>query len=311
MSLIHKQEMTAKNLAAKRSNGSMTRGPVTPEGKANSAASNLRHGFYSKAQNGALTALGEDPQEYAELMNSLENNLAEGLESELVQRIGRALWRMKRAERMQDGLAAKRIQGAQQIQEFAGRCQRVRAADNLLHYETLGAALARRDGPTRAEIHTFVESFGDDPSADMQEFFLLLRSLEKPAEEEQGPAAESLGAGPGEPEAEEREWKAARRKARAQLNEMMESYRRVCVQLAEQVENMQSPESLAAMMAPQDENALLMQRMEDSSLRQLWRLTNVLFKVRNGALTRRDVKNEDRPDYVYENKGASDTMPDN
>jgi hypothetical protein len=65
------------------------------------------------------------------------------------------------------------------------------------------------------------------------------------------------------------------------------------------------------MMAPQDENALLMQRMEDSSLRQLWRLTNVLFKVRNGALTRRDVKNEDRPDYVYENKGMSDTMPEN
>jgi hypothetical protein len=65
------------------------------------------------------------------------------------------------------------------------------------------------------------------------------------------------------------------------------------------------------MMAPQDENALLMQRMEDSSLRQLWRLTNVLFKVRNGALTRRDVKNEDRPDYVYENKGASDTMSGN
>ena len=54
-----------------------------------------------------------------------------------------------------------------------------------------------------------------------------------------------------------------------------------------------------------------MQRMEDSSLRQLWRLTNVLFKVRNGALTRRDVKNEDRPDYVYENKGASDTMSGN
>jgi hypothetical protein len=92
---------------------------------------------------------------------------------------------------------------------------------------------------------------------------------------------------------------------------MMESYRRACVQLSEQVENMQSPENLAAMMAPQDENALLMQRMEDSSLRQLWRLTNVLFKVRNGALTRRDVKNEDRPDYVYENKGVDDIMPEN
>jgi hypothetical protein len=45
------------------------------------------------------------------------------------------------------------------------------------------------------------------------------------------------------------------------------------------------------------------QKMEDSRLRQLWRLTNTLIKVRNGALTHKDVKNEDRPDYVYENKG--------
>jgi hypothetical protein len=51
--------------------------------------------------------------------------------------------------------------------------------------------------------------------------------------------------------------------------------------------------------------------MEDSSLRQLWRLTNVLFKVRNGALTHKDVKNEDRPGDVYENKVASDKMDDN
>jgi len=51
-----------------------------------------------------------------------------------------------------------------------------------------------------------------------------------------------------------------------------------------------------------------MQRMEDSSLRQLWRLTNTLIKVRNGALAQRDVKNEDRPDYVYEKKGEGDTM---
>ena len=54
-----------------------------------------------------------------------------------------------------------------------------------------------------------------------------------------------------------------------------------------------------------------MQRMEDSSLGQLWRLTNVLFKVRNGALTRKDVKNEGTSGDVYENKGVHDTMPDN
>ena len=53
-----------------------------------------------------------------------------------------------------------------------------------------------------------------------------------------------------------------------------------------------------------------MRRMEDSSLRQLWRLTNTLVKVRNGALAHKDVKNEDRPGDVYEKKGGSDKMAD-
>jgi hypothetical protein len=61
MSLIHKQEMTEENLAAHRANGAQSQGAVTPEGKANSAAANLRHGFYCRAQNGALTALGGRP----------------------------------------------------------------------------------------------------------------------------------------------------------------------------------------------------------------------------------------------------------
>jgi hypothetical protein len=65
------------------------------------------------------------------------------------------------------------------------------------------------------------------------------------------------------------------------------------------------------LMAPDDENAMFMQRMKDPRLRQLWRLTNTLIKVRNRALTHKDVKNEDRPDYVYENKGERDKMDDN
>jgi hypothetical protein len=64
-------------------------------------------------------------------------------------------------------------------------------------------------------------------------------------------------------------------------------------------------------MAPNTEKELLMQRMKHSSLRPLWRLTNVLFKVRNGALAHRDVKNEGTSGDVYENKGVSDTMTDN
>jgi hypothetical protein len=65
------------------------------------------------------------------------------------------------------------------------------------------------------------------------------------------------------------------------------------------------------LMASNGENAMFMQIVEDSSLRQLWRLTNVLIKVRSGALTQRDVKNEGRSGYVYENKGECDKMDDN
>jgi hypothetical protein len=63
-------------------------------------------------------------------------------------------------------------------------------------------------------------------------------------------------------------------------------------------------------MAPNDENVTFLQIMEDSRLRHLWRLTNTLIKVRNGALTHKDVKNEGTSGDVYENKGEDDTMPD-
>jgi hypothetical protein len=61
-------------------------------------------------------------------------------------------------------------------------------------------------------------------------------------------------------------------------------------------------------MAPNNEDATFLQRMKDPRLRPLWRLTHTLIKVRNGALTQKDVKNEDRTDYVYENKCESDNM---
>jgi hypothetical protein len=284
MSLIHKQEMTEENLAAHRANAQKSQGPVTPEGKANSAAANLRHGLYAKARNGALTALGEDPEEYAGLMSSLENNLVESLEGELKERIGDTLWRMKRAALMQDGLILKRIKAAQETQEMMTLPQRVRAHENIERLEDLARALRRRgNGPTAEEIHAFVKCFDADPTGEMGEFFLLLKSLNKLVE---GP-----------------ERKAALRQARAQLEELDESYRRVCRKVVEHFDELQSPANLAALTAPDDEKSLHMQRAEDSSLRRLWRLMNMLFRVRNGGLTVREVGNQDRPGYVHANTG--------
>ena len=61
--------------AARQANGRLAHGPVTPEGQERSRSSNVRHGFYSQEP---LIALGEDPQEYADLMNSLAADWTEG-----------------------------------------------------------------------------------------------------------------------------------------------------------------------------------------------------------------------------------------
>jgi len=57
-------------------------------------------------------------------------------------------------------------------------------------------------------------------------------------------------------------------------------------------------------MASNDENAMFTRRMEDFSLRPPRRLTYVPFKVRRELSQQKDVKNEGRSDYVYENKGT-------
>ena len=71
------------------------------------------------------------------------------------------------------------------------------------------------------------------------------------------------------------------------------------------------PENHTTLMARNDESAMLMQRVEDSGLHQMWGLTYALIKVRNGALTHKDVKNEGTSGDVYENKGEGDKMDDN
>jgi hypothetical protein len=309
MSLIQKQEMTEENLAAKRLNGSMARGAVTPEGKANSAASNLRHGLYSQAQDEAMVALGEDPQEYADLMNSLESDLAVGLERELVRRIGRVLWRMKRAERAQEGTALQRVRGMTEAQYTIASSRLAKASEIFDALQDLAIALDRRNGPTPAEVRTFMEPFGNSRPADMQKVFLLLQSLQKPEEGEE--SDEDPSTEPVTPVATERERKAVRRELRERVNRMIISYQGACREFQKEREKVHSPENLAALMPPPDEKSLRMQTMEDSNLRQLWRLTNVLFKVRNGALSHKEIKSEDRTDYVYENKGEVDKKDEN
>ena len=52
-----------------------------------------------------------------------------------------------------------------------------------------------------------------------------------------------------------------------------------------------------------EEGPMLMQTLEDSRLRPLWRLTHVPFKMRGELSQQKDVKNEGTSGDMYENKG--------
>jgi len=74
MALVKKRTMTERSLAACQANGRRSRGPTTPEGKARSALSNLRHGFYSRTGSDALRALSKHPTEFNDLLASLNKS---------------------------------------------------------------------------------------------------------------------------------------------------------------------------------------------------------------------------------------------
>jgi hypothetical protein len=285
--------MTEENLAAHQANAQKSQGPVTPEGKGNSAAANLRHAFYSQSRAEVLLALGERPEDYLSLMESLREDLqpCEGLESQLVTQMGETLWGMQRAQRMREGLARKHIETRLMVEQVVKSSEAAKAIETLAPFERLQAALTRRgNGPTAQEIAAFVKCCDGDSSERTQEFIRLLRSLKEPMEEAKR--------------------KAVRRQARKQLSRLMEGYESAAWRFARQAERVGSPENLAALMAPARSNDLLLQRMEDSHLRRLCRLTDTLMKVRQGGLAPKNMKNEDRSGNVDENKGSDDKMPD-
>jgi hypothetical protein len=64
MPLLEKREMTEKQLAAIRRNQKLSQGATTEKGRKRIRAALLRHGFYSKAEEVAMRALGEDPAQF-------------------------------------------------------------------------------------------------------------------------------------------------------------------------------------------------------------------------------------------------------
>jgi hypothetical protein len=101
--------MTRKRIAANKTNGKLSRGPATPQGLERVRAANIRHGYYSQAENVALTCLGEDPAELEKLRHDLhdERESPHALRKELADHLVQVVWHWKRAGRQREGLALR------------------------------------------------------------------------------------------------------------------------------------------------------------------------------------------------------------
>jgi len=182
-------------------------------------------------------------------------------------------------------LAAQRVQSGLERDQLIAAPGMMNMHDTYEGLCAIGEMLTRPDStPLRGEIATLVNAFGDDPPDDIRRLFPLLRSFGEAALKAPGPADGNGDTVPTPSTDAREEREEARQKLDAVLNATMYPYLGALDSIMEKSEEARSPENIAALMAPRDESSLLMQRMEDSNLRQLWRLTDILVKVRNGEL---------------------------
>jgi hypothetical protein len=273
MSSDNEPEMTQEKASGQEVNAPSATAAATPQPAVSPAVADFRRRFFTDSRYGLLGAMGEQPDEYQRAMESLLEDLQPrpGLETHLAEQIGDTFWRMQRAQNIRDGLALKSIQRKVQGEEMLTSMQASKIFDAVEPFERLQEALSRRgQGPTAAEIDAFVKTRKGESSQEMQEFITLLKSLKEPMEEA--------------------ERKAARREARKQLTHLMDPYVSAAWQYGSKCERVRSTENMAALMAPEDKQAALLQRMEDSYLRRMWRLINAFGKVRQGILQKKDVR---------------------
>lgn len=286
MSIPNEPEMTDENLATPPETDQNSSDCATPQPPPTPAVARFRKEFYSDSQYGMMMTMGEEPEGYQRILEPMLVDLdpSEGLEFQVVEQMAQALWRLRRTQHMLDGLGLKRLKQKFEGEQMSAAMRGSQAYTALEPFEELRDALAPR------VIDAFIERRSHDSSPQTQEFILLLRSLKEPMEA--------------------RKRNALRRKARIDLQRLMEGFKALAWQCSRTSEHVRSQENMAALMAPEDVRGVQLHRMEDACLRRFMQLTSALAKVRKGALHKKSKKNDERSQNVYENKQNMDTFTD-
>src|SRR6516225_8672049 len=286
MSLLRKLPLSPQKLAAIQSNARHSRGPTTPEGIERIRAGNLRHGFYSQAQGEALLALGEDPAEFEHLLESLIATWepADEFESRLVTRLARALWRMERGDRIQESMAVAQLEKLDYNVERLAREAGAQYERKMARLKSLTAAVAEEDYSTGlVEIKMLHDVYGAEPEGRPGEIFMLLYRLLKPRPQDSKPEDDEPTPVPEIPVAEGRERREARKQLLDLLSQEIHAFKEARSERGDELMETTSPYYRTAMMMPMVSRAALAVRMEESSFRQVERITNLLLKLHANA----------------------------
>ncbi len=177
MSLVKKPRLTEKSLAARRRNGATSRGPVTEAGMERCAAGNLRHGCYSKNEEAALRALGEDPDDFLKVLEGLRDAGEDGnpAREKLLRSLARVLVRIERATRQREGQDLKMAREAEEGRETRLHAQVMRLKMTAERLRLLAQSVAQEHyvAPP-ADLQQMVSLHNEDVMSEMGEIALTL-----------------------------------------------------------------------------------------------------------------------------------------
>jgi hypothetical protein len=335
MSLTKHPSTTEKNRAARQRNGRQSRGPATPEGKERSRSAHLRHGYYSCEREQALRALGEDPAELDALHQAAhaEYQPQSDFQARIADRLTRLWWRMERAERIQENLAAREMQRHEEFRREEALRLRQKANPGIELLELLMEAPAdARFYTPRGYFQMFARAFGDKPEGTLKEILLRLHWLRKPAPEAEEPGEDGAAESTQEPTEVTTEealedaylteladlegvdfplpWPEIPPAEGEVRDEVREELRQMAKFELEVLHAVVDPEldaqEIPLSQTDRDEvqaaahrHAELMRREEESCFRQFMRLGTFLLMTQDRA--RKRAQNEGSSGYVYEN----------
>jgi hypothetical protein len=309
MSLTKPPLITPEKLAANQANARQSHGPATWEGRERIRDSHVRHGAYAHAPGEALRALGEDPEDFNRLLQSLQAEWQPvgELQSRLVQRLARALWRLERNDRVQESMAVRRVWAAKaKVDQIVGEaCRPLEQAVGDL--EALAQAVAVEDYVTGdEEIDLFFEAYGEPPPEKAQNLLALLTRLREPGQEVAKPEDPDEGwALPQVPAAEGEERTSVWNELQTLLQEELDDRRAALDREFESRMRGTLPYYRDSAIAPDSPRASGVYRTEDSAFRQMMRLTDLLLKLKGGVREApKKIKNEGISHDVDENKGS-------